>query len=34
MKSAASAPAVAAFVEFLSSPEARPVFASFGYGPP
>jgi molybdate transport system substrate-binding protein len=34
MKEAASAPAVAAFAEFLSSPEARAVFTSFGYGLP
>ena len=34
MKTAASMPAVAAFVEFLSSSEARAVFASFGYGTP
>ena len=34
MKAAASAPAVLAFVEFLSSPAARAVFASFGYGTP
>ncbi len=34
MKTAASAPGVAAFSEFLSSPEARAVFASFGYSTP
>jgi molybdate transport system substrate-binding protein len=34
MKAAASVPAVQAFVQFLSSPEARAVFASFGYGTP
>jgi molybdate transport system substrate-binding protein len=34
MKTAATVPVVAAFVEFLSSPEARAVFASFGYGTP
>lgn len=34
MKAAASEPAVLSFAEFLSSPEARAVFASFGYGTP
>jgi molybdate transport system substrate-binding protein len=34
MKTAATMPAVAAFVEFLSSPDARAVFTSFGYGTP
>jgi molybdate transport system substrate-binding protein len=34
MKEAASRPAVAAFAEFLLSPEARAVFTSFGYGIP
>ncbi len=34
MKSAAGVPAVAAFAAFLSSPEARAVFASFGYRTP
>jgi molybdate transport system substrate-binding protein len=34
MKAAASRPAVAAFVDFLSSREARAVFASFGYSTP
>jgi molybdate transport system substrate-binding protein len=34
MRSAASLPDVAAFAEFLTSPEARAVFASFGYGAP
>jgi molybdate transport system substrate-binding protein len=34
MKAVASVPAVAAFAEFLSSPEARAVFASFGYRAP
>ncbi len=34
MKTSASVPVVAAFVEFLSSPEARAVFTSFGYGTP
>jgi len=34
MKSAALVPAVVAFVEFLSSTEARAVFTSFGYGTP
>jgi molybdate transport system substrate-binding protein len=34
MKTAATVRTVAAFVEFLSSPEARAVFASFGYGTP
>jgi molybdate transport system substrate-binding protein len=34
MKSAAAMPAVAAFAAFLSSPEARAVFASFGYKAP
>ena len=34
MKTAAEVPAVAAFVEFLFSPEARGIFASFGYGTP
>ena len=34
MKKAGSAPSVAAFAEFLSSPEARAVFASLGYRTP
>jgi molybdate transport system substrate-binding protein len=34
MKTAASLPAVAAFAAFLSSPEARAIFASFGYRTP
>jgi molybdate transport system substrate-binding protein len=34
MKTAALAPPVAAFVEFLSSPDARAIFASFGYRAP
>jgi len=34
MKSAAAVPAVSAFAAFLSSPEARAIFASFGYGAP
>lgn len=34
MKETARIPAVAAFADFLSSPEARAVFASFGYGIP
>jgi len=34
VKGAASDPGVAAFVAFLSSPEARSIFASFGYGTP
>jgi len=34
MKAAASLPPVVDFVEFLSSPEARAIFTSFGYGTP
>ncbi len=34
MREAAHLPAVAAFAGFLRSPEARSVFASFGYGAP
>ena len=34
MRAAASEPAVSAFAEFLLSPEARKVFADFGYGTP
>ena len=34
MKTAAAVPAVEAFVEFLSSPDARAIFASFGYRAP
>lgn len=34
MKTAAASPAVAAFVAFLSSPEAKAAFASYGYGTP
>jgi molybdate transport system substrate-binding protein len=34
MKSAAARPAVSAFARFLLSPEARAVFAAFGYGAP
>lgn len=34
MKGAAAMPAAAAFAAFLSSPEARAIFASFGYNAP
>ncbi len=34
MKGEGSKPAVSAFARFLSSPEARAVFAAFGYGSP
>lgn len=34
VKGSASTPAVAAFVAFLSSPESKAIFASYGYGTP